>query len=427
MEDIIEDLFSIYISCINSYEARFHQVLNNRYTLVDKGMLTAYLYIKIIEDNKMKNNDATNSLLNYLLKQNIYSETGNISLEVPNDKLKLYNEILENLILEKFNYKNRIMKKLKYEYKILEYNQYSELLSFLENIAEYAILEKMLSENKIQAKYLFENKRNTIINLTSFFDKTDIFYDVKKQIINLISENKFNESDYGQLMFVALSIKDVYRFSSTGIISKQENVLFHSYTVTIISILLAEYCNKELHENIDIYKIIVISLLHDFTEFKGTEIIAPFKNYNDITKKMFSEIESSDKNDLIEKIGSKLGDYLDMIKTTKEGYISELIDKLAPIMRTWFEIGYIHNYTFVGISHTIYQDRLKRFLRVKEIDDLNNKAFFLDLLRECYIYTKEHSIEADTEYTLKYYTNDELDDFRKEIKLLKNNPETFLI
>ena len=427
MEEIIEDLFSIYISCINSYEARFHQVLNNRYTLVDKGMLTAYLYIKIIEDNKMKNNDATNSLLNYLLKQNIYSETGNISLEVPNDKLKLYNEILENLILEKFNYKNRIMKKLKYEYKILEYNQYSELLSFLENIAEYAILEKMLSENKIQAKYLFENKRNTIINLTSFFDKTDIFYDVKKQIINLISENKFNESDYGQLMFVALSIKDVYRFSSTGIISKQENVLFHSYTVTIISILLAEYCNKELHENIDIYKIIVISLLHDFTEFKGTEIIAPFKNYNDITKKMFSEIESSDKNDLIEKIGSKLGDYLDMIKTTKEGYISELIDKLAPIMRTWFEIGYIHNYTFVGISHTIYQDRLKRFLRVKEIDDLNNKAFFLDLLRECYIYTKEHSIEADTEYTLKYYTNDELDDFRKEIKLLKNNPETFLI
>ena len=110
MEDIIEDLFSIYLSCINSYEARFHQVLNNRYTLVDKGMLTAYLYIKIIEDTKIKNNDATNSLLNYLLKQNIYGETGNISLEVPNDKLKLYNEILENLILEKFNYKNRIIK-----------------------------------------------------------------------------------------------------------------------------------------------------------------------------------------------------------------------------------------------------------------------------------------------------------------------------
>lgn len=427
MEDIIEDLFSIYISCINSYEARFHQVLNNKYTLVDKGMLTAYLYIKIIEDNKMKNDVAINSLLNYLLKQNIYSETGNISLEVPNDRLKLYNETLENLILEKFNYKNRIMKKLKYEYKIVEYNQYSELLSFLENIAEYTMLEKMLLENKTQAQYLFETKRNTIINLKNFIDKSDIFCDVKKQIIDLISENKFNESDYGQLMFVALSIKDVYRFSNMGTISKPENVLFHSYTVTIISILISEYCNKELHENIDIYEITVISLLHDFTEFKGTEIIAPFKNYNDITKKMFSEIEDSDKNDLIEKIGSKLGDYLDMIKTTKEGYISELIDKLLPIMRTWFEIGYIHNYTFVGISHTIYQDRLKRFLRVKEIDDLKNKAFFLELLRECYIYTKEHSIEANTVYTLKYYTNEELDEFRDEIKLLKNNPETFLM
>ena len=56
-----------------------------------------------------------------------------------------------------------------------------------------------------------------------------------------------------------------------------------------------------------------------------------------------------------------------MIKTTKEGYISELIDKLAPIMRVWFEIGYMHNYTFIGMSHTIYQDRLKRFLRIKKM------------------------------------------------------------
>ena len=66
-------------------------------------------------------------------------------------------------------------------------------------------------------------------------------------------------------------------------------------------------------------------------------------------------------------------------------------------------------------------------MRIKEIADLKNKEFFLDLLRECYIYTKEHSIEADTEYTLKFYTNNELNEFREEIKLLKNNPETFLM
>ena len=427
MEDILEDLISIYISCINSYSARFHQVLNNKYTLVDKAMITSYLFVKIIEDKKMQCEEATNSLLNYILKQIIYSETGSISLEVQQDKLKLYNEILDSLILEKFKYKNRILRKLKYQYIVLKENPYSNLLIFLEDIAEYVTLERMLSEGQLQVQGLFNNKKNTIINSIGTLDKNDIFYDAKKQIIDLMSKNKFNESEYGELMHIALNIKDVYRFSNCGVISTPENVLFHSYMVTIISILLAEYCNKELNENIDIYKIMVISLLHDFTEYKGTEIIAPFKNYNDITKKMFSEIETADENELIGKIGQKLGDYIHMIKTTKEGYISELIDKMLPIIRTWIEIGYFNNYTFIGISHTIYQDRLKRFLRVEKIDDLNNKSFFLDLLRECYIYTKGHSLEANTEYSLKFYTPDELNEFRKEIELLKEKPETFLI
>ena len=426
MKEIIEDMISIYLSCINSYEARFHQVYNNRYTLVDKGMLTAYLYIKIIEDNNMQGTDSCNNLANYLLKQIIYSETGNISLEVPNDKLKLYNEILDNLVLEKFKYKNRIIKKLKYQYKKIENNPYSELLLFLENIAEYAIMKKMFLENNNHIQYLLNKQKNIIINFSNSIEETDIFYKVKKQIIKLVSEDKFDESDYGELMHIALNLKDVHRFSSNGIISKPENVLFHTYTVTILSILIVEYCNKELNENIDIYKIMVISMLHDFTEYKGTEIITPFKNYNDITREMFSKIENSDKNDLIENIGPKLGNYLNMIKTTKEGYISELVDKMLPIMRCWIEIGYIHNYTFIGSSHTIYQERLKRFLRVEKIDDLNNKSFFLDLLREFYIYIKENLLEFDTEYTLKFYTNDELEEFRKEINYLKNNPERFL-
>ena len=68
-------------------------------------MITSYLYVKIIEDNKRQCEEATNSLLNYILKQIIYSETGSISLEVQQDKLKLYNEILDSLILEKFKYK----------------------------------------------------------------------------------------------------------------------------------------------------------------------------------------------------------------------------------------------------------------------------------------------------------------------------------
>ena len=70
-----------------------------------------------------------------------------------------------------------------------------------------------------------------------------------------------------------------------------------------MSILLAEYSNKNLGENLDIYTIIIKSLFHDFTEYKGTEIITQFKNYNDVTKKMFAEIEENDEKDLKEKIG----------------------------------------------------------------------------------------------------------------------------
>ena len=60
------------------------------------------------------------------------------------------------------------------------------------------------------------------------------------------------------------------------------------------------------------------------------------------------------------------------------------------------------------------------------MDELKNKKFYLDLLRESYIYIKEHLIEKDLEIFLKYFTKDELEKYREEIKLLKENPESFL-
>ena len=95
-------------------------------------------------------------------------------------------------------------------------------------------------------------------------------------------------------------------------------------------------------------------------------------------------------------------------------------------MKLWVEVGYFHNYTFIKTINSIYQDRFKRFLRIKDIDEIKNKTFYLELLREYYIYIKEHLIEKDLEYFFKYFTKEELEEYREEIKLLKNNPETFL-
>ena len=189
---------------------------------------------------------------------------------------------------------------------------------------------------------------------------------------------------------------------------------------------MAEYCKKELREEIDIYTLLVKSLFHDFSEYKGTEIITQIKNYNETTKKMFAEIEEEDQKDLETKIGINLYNIILQFGQGAEGYISEMIDKMLGIMKLWVEVGYFHNYTFIKTIVSIFQDRFKRFLKIEKINELKNKSFYLELLREYYIYIKEHLVEKDVEYFLRYFTREELKQFRAEIALLKSNPETFL-
>lgn len=426
MNEIIEDLFKIYLSSLDSYNSKIYQTKNDKYTIIDKAMLAVYLFVKIIEDRNEKNQEVTEVLRNYILKQIIYSETGNLAFEISNkSKAELYHEILEKLIIEKFNYKNRIMKKLKYSYTMLELNKYNELLMFLENVSEYAIFRKMNLKGNKEITSLLEHTKEKIIAEVEVLNNNDYFYNEKKRIADLIIDNKFNESQYGNLMYVALNLRDVYRYSQ---ITTQlpENVLFHQYTVTLMSILLAEYSNKELKENIDIYTIILKSLFHDFSEYKGTEIITQFKNYNETTKRMFAEIEANDEKELEDKIGKNLCTIIYEYKKGAEGYVSEIIDKILGIMKLWVEVGYLHNYTFIKTIDSVYQDRFKRFLRVENINEIKNKSFYIDLLREYYIYIKQHLIEKDITYFLKYFTEEELDEYRKEIETLKNNPETFL-
>ena len=103
-----------------------------------------------------------------------------------------------------------------------------------------------------------------------------------------------------------------------------------------------------------------------------------------------------------------------------------MVDKMLGIMKLWVEVGYFHNYNFIKAITSIYQDRFKRFLRIENIDELKNKDFYLNLLREYYIYIKEHLVEQDLEYFFRYFTKEELIEFREEIALLNNNPEAFL-
>ena len=205
-----------------------------------------------------------------------------------------------------------------------------------------------------------------------------------------------------------------------------ENVLFHQYEVTIMSLLLSEYCNMYLNEKIDIYTLLIKSIFHDFSEYKGTEIISQFKNYNEITKKMFAEIEANDEKELEEKLGTNIYNIIFNYKSDTEGYIAELADKISGIMKLWVEVAYFHNYVFIKTINAVYQGRFKSFLRIENIDKISNKSFFIELLRKCYIYIKENLLENDIEYSLKYFTKEDLEQFKEEINTLKSRPEIFL-
>jgi hypothetical protein len=182
---------------------------------------------------------------------------------------------------------------------MIPHNEYSDLLIFCEDIAEYSILnklyitgnreaEKNLTEKKNKILSLeFENEEeNSIGNVSSNvngtkkqkekFKQKEIYTKDKKEIVNLIRDGKFENSVYGNLVSIALKLRDVYRYS-TIIVTIPENVLFHQYTIAVTSLILAEYLNEKLGESIDIGAIIEKSLFHDFCEFKGNEIVTQFK------------------------------------------------------------------------------------------------------------------------------------------------------
>jgi len=90
------------------------------------------------------------------------------------------------------------------------------------------------------------------------------------------------------------------------------------------------------------------------------------------------------------------------------------------------KFGYYNNYTIIKVINAVYQERFKKYLRIKDIKNVTNEVFFVDLLREYYIYIKENLMENNLSYTLKYFTIEEINEYRNEIKLLRINPERFL-
>lgn len=426
MEEIIlDDLFKIYLSSIDSYNSKILQTINEKYTIIDKSMLAVYLYVKILEDRNEKDQIAIDTLTNYLLKQIIYSETGNLALEITDkSQLDFYHKVVDELIIEKFEFKNRILAKLKYNYQILDNNPYKELLLFCEKVSELAILEKMVRRGNSEAQsYLIEQTQKV---LEIKIEESDLFYQEKTQILQSIQTKELDNTTYGKLLQIGLDLRDVYRYSSLTTVLP-ENVLMHQYTIAVTSIIFSQYLNQELGETIDIYKLVLKSLFHDFGEYKGNEIITQVKNYNEDTKKMFYAMGKADEEELKEQIGENLFEIISCADDEQEGYILEVLDKMLGIMKLCIEVEYMGNQTYLKAICSVFQSRFKRFKKVEKIDSLKNKEFYLDLVKYCYIYVKEHLLEYNPTLLLQYYTKQEQEKMRREIAEIKEDKTKFLI
>lgn len=419
MKDLVEDLLKVYISSIDSNNAIIMQNINDKYTIIDKSMISAYLYVKILNNLKIDEEISKEVLLSYLIKQNIYGETGNLALEISNKERKnLYNEVLNHLVIEQFEYKNRILKNLKYNYKKIEKSKYSDLIEFCENIAEFYILDKLLKRGNWEVlSYINALKNKFEIYLNS---NTDISEDLEKEkikIYKLILDEEFEKTEYYNLIQIALKLKDVYRYSTLTTVVP-ENVLFHQYSMTVVNIVFADYMISK-GEKINKYKLICKTLFHDFGEYKGNEIVAQIKLYNEETKAMFAEIEENDEKELEKLLGKDIYNIISGYKNGKEGYIADILDKILGIMKLWIEVGYMNNYTYIKSLCSVYQERFAKFKNIDRIKELNDKEFLLEFLKNAYVYIKENLVNENPKILAIYFTEEEIKEFKEEISYLK--------
>lgn len=428
MKEIIEDLFKIYNSLIDSNNVIIYQTINQKYTSIDKSMLTAYLHIQGLVQMQINDNEAKEKIINYLVKQSITSETGNLNLAIIEDgKQEEYKKILNNLIREKFKYRNRILKKLKVDYKILEPKlDYDNLILFFEDLADLFIMIDLYSNGN---KSAYDEIQRIITKLDSKWTSRENFEseEIYEEIIEIItsiketedlSDKEYKVSNYYNLAKVVINLRNIKRYtSSTFVVS--ENVLFHSYALSVITIAVCEYLENQ-GEEINKPEVVFKALFHDFAEFTGNEIVTQIKNHNEELKTMFRKIEANDEEKLRGYIGDVLCGITTSYTTGLEGYIAETLDKLVGVMKIWIEIGYMNNYKALKLLSAVYQEKFRNlYMENERIHNLKNRTFFKSLVLNMYMYIKRNILKVDEKFLLQYFTEEEIIKYNEEIDELE--------
>ena len=134
---------------------------------------------------------------------------------------------------------------------------------------------------------------------------------------------------------------------------------------------------------------------------------------------MFAEIEENDEKELEKLLGKDIYKIISEYKNGKEGYIADILDKILGIMKLWVEVGYMNNYTYIKSLCSVYQGRFSKFKNIDRIEELKDKDFLLEFLKNAYVYVKENLVNANPKILAIYFTEEEIKEFKEEISYLK--------
>lgn len=349
-QEIIKDMYKIYLYCIDANNVKKFQTINNKYTTIDTTMIASYIFLQLIKTKNINREEAIKVIGNALIKNLVNYSTGNFEVDIKDDEqIEIYNEVKEKVSIEKIRYLNRILKKLKINVEEIKEQEAIDLFMYSQEIAEILIVIQIyLTGNQFAYDNIIE-KINRLKIRKDNNDKIDILFsqilkviDNKKKILEVLKTNEIYN-----LISVVFNLRDVYRFSQVNLVVP-ENVLFHTYVNIAMAYVLCDYLNS-YGENVDKYYAIIKIMFHDFSEYSGNEIISSMKIYSKETHDLFEKIESQDEESLKTLIGKENYDIVKNYKEGFSGYVSDIIDKINGLMKTLIEVKYYNNLTLLKV------------------------------------------------------------------------------
>ena len=139
----------------------------------------------------------------------------------------------------------------------------------------------------------------------------------------------------------------------------QENVMEHSYMVSLIAHMLSEITNKRYNGNVNIEKVLLMALYHEAAEVLTGDLPTPVKYFDPEIRESYAKIENAATDALFnllpEDLSNGFKDYFYPDKNSMEWKIVKAADKIAAYIKC-AEEHRMGNTEFTTAKEDIYKE-----------------------------------------------------------------------